>query len=195
MNKLFLIIIVVIVAILGGIAIASYILHLPPAVAITDTIKTKLDSINIGGHDITEIGNYISIAGLATTALGWLNSNKEKDAATSFAKTQIANNQQLEGKLKEIDEKKKELEETLTTKIADVTTLKDNALTELESVRDELTTTKQQLETATTQCDAWQNINSDTIMDLWQKSGGDFWTDPITGEKYKLMNLERVIVR
>ena len=188
MSKLFFIAVIVI-AVLTGILISSYILHLPPAVAITDMITEKLSALNLGGL------NIVALLGvglpLATTAYGWYKSHQDKIRAQTAAIESSQLSQELGQDLTSVTNIKTELED----KVSDLTQLKDNALAQAQSAKDELSTVKTQLDNAMKQAEVLQKINSGTITDLWKNSGGEFWTDPITGEKYKLMNFETITVK
>lgn len=192
MLKTIIIVVLIAGAILASIAFCAYVLKVDFAINIMNTITSPFSSLLSGSKlDFQTIASGASVATAATTAIGWIKSNKDKALAQKQALEQQVENSGLMENYQKLTDTKKELEDQVT----DLTQQKDDALTQLESVKKEQDTTKSQLQTAMSQTDALQKINSGTIIDLWQKSGGDFWTDPITGEKYKLMNFERIIVK
>ena len=183
MNKL-----TIILAIAAGIIIGliiAYMLKIPFAVILIDTIKAKIASINIGGINIGSIASLASIAGLAATASGYLTQRKEKVEAQTAATQQMLQNQNLGEELSAVTKVKDDFE----TKLDEATQQKDIALQQLQTTQSELATTKKQLETQMIQTQTLQNINTNTIENLWKNSGSEFYTDPNTGEKFKLLTL------
>jgi uncharacterized protein (DUF3084 family) len=190
MNKIMLLIVIA-VGVIIGILISSYILHLPFAESITDAVFAKLGDVNIAGLNIGSIASIASIGTAATSVIGWVKSNKEKVMAQKAALEQQYRNSGIAQELTNVSKLKEDAE----TKLSEVSQLKDNALEQVESAKTELSTIKTQLQTAQSQIKALEGINTNTIENLWKNSGSDFWTDPHTGEKYKLLPMVTEIVK
>jgi len=191
MLKTIILIVVIAAAVLGGIAIAAYVFHLAPAVAIMDTITSKLGGINIGGLNFTSLAGIASIAGFATTAYKLIQENKAKVAAQADATKQALANQSIGEELTSVTKIKADLE----TQLSEATQLKEDAFTQLESAKTELSTVKKQLETQISQTESLTKINTNTVKNLWESSGSEWWTDPNTGEKFRLLKLETIQVK
>ena len=127
MNK-----IVAILAIIIGITIGiiiAYMLKIPFAVLIVDTIKAKIAGINIGGVNIGSIASVASIIGLAGTAYQLLKANKDKVAAQVANAKQMLTNKETQEELVNTTNIKTQLE----GKLAEATQLKDEAVQTLET--------------------------------------------------------------
>lgn len=112
MNKL-----TVIFAVIAGVVIGliiAYMLKIPFAVLIVDTIKAKIASINIGGINIGSLASIASIAGLAGTAYQLIKTNKDKVAAQTENAKQLLLNQDTREELLNTTNIKTNLEAKLT---------------------------------------------------------------------------------
>ena len=193
MNKI-LVILVIAAAVVAGISIA-YALNLEPAVALVDEAKAKFTELTSGGIDAQTLLTGGSVAGIGVSAVSAYNQFKGKiTAQTSAAKEAL----QKTGALQQVEEIKSSLlstKETLTTQLDEATKIKDTALAEAENAKTQAESLKKQLETQVQQTTTASQMNTNTIQNLWKNSGGDWWTDPNTGEKFKLLSLvtEKVI--
>ena len=193
MNKI-LLIIVIAAAIIAGISIA-YALKLEPAVTLVDEAKAQFAELTAGGIDAQTLLTSGSIAGVGVSAVSAYNQFKGKvTAQTSAAKEAL----QKTGALQQVEEIKTSLlttKETLTSQLSEVTKIKDTALAEAKAAKTQAESLKKQLETQVQQTTTASQMNTNTIQNLWKNSGGDWYTDPVTKEKYKLLSLvtEKVI--
>ena len=193
MNKI-LLIIVIAAAIIAGISIA-YALKLEPAVTLVDEAKAQFAELTAGGIDAQTLLTSGSIAGVGVSAVSAYNQFKGKvTAQTSAAKEAL----QKTGALQQVQEIQNSLtttKETLTSQLSEVTKIKDTALAEAEAAKTQAESLKDQLERQVQQTQTASQMNTNTIQNLWKNSGGDWWTDPVTKEKFKLLSLvtEKVI--
>jgi len=127
LNK-FLLIITVIAGIAVGL-ILSYALKIPFAVAVVDTIKAKIASINIGGVNIGSIASIAGILGTAGTAYGLYGQYKGKIEAQAQNAKQLLDNKNTYEELTNVTNLKTSLED----KLSEATQLKNEALQTLET--------------------------------------------------------------
>ena len=193
MNKI-LVILVIAAAVVAGISIA-YALKLEPAVTLVDEAKAQFAELTAGGIDAQTLLTSGSIAGVGVSAVSAYNQFKGKvTAQTSAAKEAL----QKTGALQQVQEIQNSLtttKEALTSQLSEVTKIKDTALAEAEAAKTQAESLKDQLERQVQQTQTASQMNTNTIQNLWKNSGGDWWTDPITKEKFKLLSLvtEKVI--
>ena len=193
MNKI-LVILVIAAAVVAGISIA-YALKLEPAVALVDEAKAKFTELTAGGIDAQTLLTGGSIAGIGVSAVSAYNQFKGKVAAQTTA---IKETIQKTDALKQVEAIKTDLtntKEAFTTQINEVTQIKDTALAEAENAKTQAESLKEQLERQVQQTQTASQMNTNTIQNLWKNSGGDWYTDPVTKEKFKLLSLvtEKVI--
>jgi len=196
MNKTLLIILIAVVVVLG--VLIAYMLKLEPAVALVDGAKTKLAELTGGNIDLQTAVSGVSIASAGASIAGLANQLQQKKAAVTSAINQSGLKDKALEQVNQLTETKEQLLQTkdaLTSQVDEITKIKDDALKEAEAAKTELATTKDQLNTQIKQTEALGQMNTNTIQNLWKNSGGDWWTDPATGEKYKLLSLvtEKVI--
>ena len=195
MNKLILLIIVIAISAVLGIVIASYVLHIPAAENLTDGVESSISDLTGGSIDGQALITTGSIATTGVSILGAYSQFKQKgEALVSSAKSKL----EASDALGQVTELKNSLESTKTnleTQLQEATTIKDQALEQAKNTQTELESVKQQLERQVTQTETAAMLNSNTIQNLWKNSGSEFWTDPVTKEKFKLLKLETEIIK
>jgi len=190
MNKI-LLIVVFAAAVIAGISIAYY-LQLPLAVDLVDGAKAKFTEITGGGGiDAQTLLTGGSLASAGVGAVSAYNQFKGKVSAQTTAAKEAILKSDAVAQVGQLTETK----DTLLSQVTEITAQKDDALKQVDLTKQELTSVKKQLETQVSQTQALSTMNTNTISNLWKNSGGNFWTDPSTGEKFKLLSLvtEKVI--
>ena len=192
--KTILIVALVVCAAFTGLALCAYVLKIDFAMQIMDSITEPIKEMipaDLGAMDLKTIASGASLTAAVGTGIGWITSNKNKLLAQKQAFTEQLNNSDLVNQIKGVTDTKTELE----TQIAEITNLKDSAVKAAEDAKTEAETLKKQLETQVQQTTTASQMNTNTIQNLWKNSGGDWWTDPVTKEKFKLLSLvtEKVI--
>lgn len=156
MNK-FVIIAVVAVSVITGIAIA-YFLGFAPAVQLVESIQQTISGTSTEGEGLNlnlgTIASGASLATAATTAIGWVKSNKDKALAQADAVKQTVANSELLGNINDI----KKVKDDLASQLNEVTSLKDTALAEVQSTKDELEKIKKEKDGLQSQIDALHNL-------------------------------------
>jgi chromosome segregation ATPase len=155
-NK-FVIIAVVAVSVITGIAIA-YFLGFAPAVQLVESIQQTISGTSTEGEGLNlnlgTIASGASLATAATTAIGWVKSNKDKALAQADAVKQTVANSELLGNINDI----KKVKDDLASQLNEVTSLKDTALAEVQSTKDELEKIKKEKDGLQSQIDALHNL-------------------------------------
>ena len=193
MNK-FLVLACIAAAVVLGLAIAYY-LEIPPALAIVDAAKAQITELTGGAIDTNTLIAG-GTTGIASAAAGIaLNQFNQKKAAFSSAISSSNLKEQAEAKFSDLTAEFDQTKESLTTQMYDYKQTAEAALVEAGTAKTEAESLKKQLETQVQQTTTASQMNTNTIQNLWKNSGGDWWTDPNTGEKFKLLSLvtEKVI--
>jgi hypothetical protein len=143
--KIVIILVLIAGAIFAAIAICAYVLKVDFAVNIMNTITEPFSGALTGGNlDLPTIASGASVATAATTAIGWIKSNKDKALALKDnAKQQLENSGLLE-QVESIKETKTQLEEQIT----ELTQTKDKALAEAKEAKQQLTQQTEELQKA-----------------------------------------------
>lgn len=145
MLKTIIIVVLIAGAILAGIAFCAYVLKVDFANNIMNTITSPFSSLLSGGKlDFQTIASGASVATAATTAIGWIKSNKDKALAQKQALEQQVENSGLTENYQKLTDTKKELEDQVT----DLTQQKDDIMTEMESTKNEFSQQADQLQKA-----------------------------------------------
>ena len=192
MNKILVLACIAITIILG--IVVCYRLGWSPAVDIVDGATAKITELT-GGIDTTTLVGGAGTA-LTTAAAGIaLNQFNQKKAAISNS---ISSSNLLKSAEAQVSDLKTELTQTtssLTTQTEEYKLAAEKALADATTAKTEAETLKKQLETQVQQTTTASQMNTNTIQNLWKNSGGDWWTDPVTKEKFKLLSLvtEKVI--
>jgi chromosome segregation ATPase len=152
-NKLFVILIVAIMAIVG-VAIA-YILRVAPAVQLVEAIQQQIGGLTSGFTapelSLSTVASGASLATAATSTIGWIKSNKDKVLAQKEAIAQQVENSGLMEQYESLKNTKTDLESQLTQ-------LKTDTKTELASYKDEVAKLKQENKNLQTSLDTLNSI-------------------------------------
>ena len=145
MIKTLIIIALIAGAIIAGIAVCAYVLKIPFAQNIMNTITDPLTgALSNGNLDFQTIASGASVATAATTAIGWIKTNKEKVLAVKdSAQKQLENSGLLE-QVDQIKNAKKDLE----GQIMEITKIKDSALAEAEAAKNQFSQQTEELQKA-----------------------------------------------
>jgi len=150
-------------AILASIAFCAYVLKVDFATNIMDTITSPFSSLLSGSKlDIQTIASGASLATAATTAIGWVKSNKDKALAQKQALEQQVQNSGLTENYEKLTDSKKEIE----TQLSEAVTVKDEALAEAKKAQDELAKSQEQVKSLRQTVDTY---NTETIPNLQRK--------------------------
>ena len=145
MLKTVIILVLIAGAVLAGIAVCAYVLKEDFAVNIMNTITEPFSEAFAGGElNLQTIASGASVAAAATTAIGWIKSNKDKALALKDNAQQQLENSGLMEQVGSIKETKKQLEGQIT----ELTQIKDTALSEAEEAKQQLTQQTEELEKA-----------------------------------------------
>lgn len=145
MLKTIIILALIAAAVLGGIAVCAYVLKVPFAQNIMSTITEPLtDALSGGSLDLPTVASGASIATAATTAIGWIKSNKDKALAMKDNAQQQLENSGLMEQVETIKTAKKDLEGQIT----ELTQAKDTALAEAEAAKNQLAQQTEELQKA-----------------------------------------------
>jgi len=164
-NKLIVILVVVITVIIG-VAIAYY-LQIEPAVQLIKGIQETIGGITKGGLstaklDLPTIASGASLATAATTAIGWVKSNKDKLLAQKQAIEQQVQNSGLKEQYDSLTVTKKQLEEQANELIKQ----KDDALAASNESANKIALLEEQVKKLRQTVDIY---NTETIPNLKQK--------------------------
>jgi len=144
MLKTILIIALIVAAAFSGLLICAYILKVEFAINLMDTIKEPFTSLSVNKLNLGTIASGASVATAATTALGWIKTNKEKALAMKDnAQKQLENSGLLE-QVESVKDAKTQLEGQIT----EITKIKDNALAEAEAAKNQLSQQTEELQKA-----------------------------------------------
>lgn len=135
MLKTIIIVVLIAGAILASIAICAYVLKVDFAANIMNEITQPFSSLMSGGNlDLPTIASGASIATAATTAIGWMKSNKDKAIAMKASAEKTLQNSGLLEEIETIKTSKTQLEGQIT----ELTQLKDDALAEAIASKDQI---------------------------------------------------------
>lgn len=145
MLKTVIILVLIAGAVLAGIAVCAYVLKVDFAINIMNQITGPFTGALSGGNlDFQTIASGASVATAATTALGWIKTNKEKALAMKDnAQKQLENSGLLE-QVESVKDAKTQLEGQIT----EITKIKDNALAEAEAAKNQLSQQTEELQKA-----------------------------------------------
>lgn len=145
MLKTVIILVLIAGAVLAGIAICAYVLKVDFAANIMSTITEPFSGALTGGNlDLPTIASGASVAAAATTAIGWVKTNKDKALALKDNAQQQLQNSGLMEQVESIKATKTQLEGQIT----DLTKIKDKAVAEAEEAKNQLTQQTEELQKA-----------------------------------------------
>lgn len=142
MLKTIIIVALIAAAVLGAIAICAYVLKIDFAQNIMNTITSPFNEALSGGSlDLPTIASGFSVATAATTAIGWIKTNKEKAFAMKDSAQKQLENSGLLDQVEAAKTAKKDLEGQIT----EITQAKEDALAEAEAAKTQLTQQTEEL--------------------------------------------------
>jgi len=125
-------------AALAGVAFCAYVLKVDFAVNIMNKITEPFNSLLSGGNiDLQTVASGASLATAATSAIGWVKSNKDKALALKQSAETELQNSGLKESYKQLTDSKKDLEQQFNE-------LKDSTTSEMESAKKQIATLKQE---------------------------------------------------
>jgi DNA repair ATPase RecN len=133
MNKI--IVVAVIVAFAASGFTVAYFLQFAPAVQAVEYIQEQVGGFTTGDLNFSTIASGASLATAATTAVGWIKSNKDKVTAQASAAKEALTNSEIMGQLN------------------DIKSMKDSALSEVETIKGEVTKITQEKDSIQSELD------------------------------------------
>jgi hypothetical protein len=150
-------------AILASVAFCAYVLKVDFATDIMNKITQPFSGISAGGKlDLQSVASAASLATAATSAVGWIKSNKDKVLAQKQALEQQVQNSGLKEQYESLTNTKSELEGQIT----ELTQQKDDAIAEAKESANTIANLESQVKKLRQTVDIY---NTETIPNLKQK--------------------------